>query len=349
MENLDSKIVNKILEFLDKQEIGATTQETAKETQHNRTTVAKYLEVMRSSKLVDVKTIGQAKLWSRTADQNRSKILVVDDDPNIRELVKLSLSNSNYTFIEASNGIEALQKAKAEQPNLIVLDLMMPHMDGIEACTLIKKDERTKDIPVIMLTAKSADMDKVKGLKCGANDYITKPFYPLELEARVESVLRQQNEILEKSVTGLPTFSTFFTKAASTEGNMFFVKIEAFNDFIQTYGMKQGKDLLEIISRLLKKATTDHGTPEDFCAHLNEGEFALVTYGNYHKMIELVKNQFEAMSKTGDENDAVLSLTVSKIDSLTIPESVFAEEDVEKIKAMAKPYQPPAPEDEGSD
>lgn len=116
------------------------------------------------------------------------KILIVDDEKEIRDLIDIYLTNEGYTTLKASNGIEALELLKTNNVHLIILDIMMPKMDGIEACMKIREE---KSMPIIMLSAKSEDMDKIIGLTTGADDYITKPFNPLELLARVKSQLRR--------------------------------------------------------------------------------------------------------------------------------------------------------------
>ena len=115
-------------------------------------------------------------------------ILVVEDESSIASFVALYLKNAGYTVRTASNGNEALTLAASEQPALIVLDLMLPDLDGIEVCKRIRQDS---DVPILMLTARDEDVDKIIGLEVGADDYLTKPFNPRELVARVKSVLRR--------------------------------------------------------------------------------------------------------------------------------------------------------------
>ena len=121
----------------------------------------------------------------------RSKILLVDDEIDTLLPLKRSLEAEDYFIVGASNGKEALIKVRTEIPDIILLDLMMPEMDGYEVCEKLKKDPMTKNIPVIILTAKDAVRDKVKGLDIGADDYVTKPFNLNELRARIKSVLRR--------------------------------------------------------------------------------------------------------------------------------------------------------------
>ncbi len=116
------------------------------------------------------------------------KVLVVDDDVKTVELVKLYLNRDNYQVLIAYDGIEALRLARESCPDLIVLDLMLPDVDGLEVCRVLRHES---DVPIIMLTARSTDQDKLTGLGLGADDYVTKPFSPKELAARVRAVLRR--------------------------------------------------------------------------------------------------------------------------------------------------------------
>ncbi|MGE5557371.1 MAG: winged helix-turn-helix domain-containing protein [Bacillota bacterium] len=119
------------------------------------------------------------------------KILIVDDEPNIVELVDFHLKKEGYTVVSALTGKTALAMASNENPDLIILDLMLPEIDGLEVCKMLRKEMKTKNIPIIMLTAKSEEVDRVLGLEMGADDYVTKPFSPRELVARVKAVLRR--------------------------------------------------------------------------------------------------------------------------------------------------------------
>jgi two-component system alkaline phosphatase synthesis response regulator PhoP len=116
------------------------------------------------------------------------KVLVVDDDVKTVELVKLYLNRDGYRVLTAYDGIEALRLARESQSDLIVLDLMLPGIDGLEVCRILRRES---DVPIIMLTAKTTDQDKLIGLGLGADDYVTKPFSPRELAARVRAVLRR--------------------------------------------------------------------------------------------------------------------------------------------------------------
>lgn len=123
------------------------------------------------------------------------KILVVDDEDHIVELISYNLINSGYKVITANNGIDAVKLAKEENPRLMLLDLMIPGLDGYDVCKAIRSDNDTKDISVIMLTAKGEELDKILGLELGADDYMTKPFSIRELLARIKAVLRRTKSL----------------------------------------------------------------------------------------------------------------------------------------------------------
>lgn len=122
----------------------------------------------------------------------RETILMVDDEKEIIKLMEIYLTNEGYNLLTAANGVEALEQLHSNQVDLILLDLMMPHMDGMEACLRIRE---LNNIPIIILSAKSQDIDKIAGLSIGADDYVTKPFSPLVLIARIKSLLRRYRSL----------------------------------------------------------------------------------------------------------------------------------------------------------
>ena len=125
---------------------------------------------------------------------SKEKILVVDDEEDILELVRYNLTREGYNVLCASTGEEGLNKAKSKLPDLIILDLMLPGIDGLDVARSLKNDNNTKNIPIIMLTAKGEEADVVTGLEMGADDYISKPFSPRILTARVKAVLRRKSK-----------------------------------------------------------------------------------------------------------------------------------------------------------
>jgi len=124
----------------------------------------------------------------------KEKILIVDDEKDIVKMLDYNLKKEGFRIISANDGEDALDLAVREHPDLIILDLMLPGMDGLEVCKALKKESKTAKIPIIMLTAKAQEADKIVGLELGADDYVTKPFSPRELIARVKAVLRRADE-----------------------------------------------------------------------------------------------------------------------------------------------------------
>jgi two-component system phosphate regulon response regulator PhoB len=122
----------------------------------------------------------------------KQKILVVDDEPDAVELIEFNLKQAGYDVVSAADGAEALKKARAAQPALVILDIMLPEIDGFEVCKLLRRDPATATIPILMLTAKAAEIDRVLGLELGGDDYVTKPFSPRELILRVKKILERR-------------------------------------------------------------------------------------------------------------------------------------------------------------
>ena len=120
-----------------------------------------------------------------------SRILIVDDEPDVLELLEYNLREAGYVIVLAEDGQQALEKARNERPDIILLDLMLPEVDGLKVCKALKQDQTTSNIPIIMVTAKAAEIDRVLGLELGADDYVTKPFSPRELVLRVGNLLNR--------------------------------------------------------------------------------------------------------------------------------------------------------------
>lgn len=128
-----------------------------------------------------------------TTDFVKPKILVVDDEPDAVDLIAFNLKAAGFRVTAAPDGEVALKKARQESPDLIVLDLMLPEVDGLEVCKILRRDTATAGIPIVMLTARAEEVDRVLGLELGADDYITKPFSPRELVLRIKNLLRRRH------------------------------------------------------------------------------------------------------------------------------------------------------------
>ena len=128
----------------------------------------------------------------------KTRVLVVDDEPDAVELIEYNLNGAGYQVFTAANGTKALEMARRHQPDVIVLDLMLPEVDGIEVCKTLRRNPETTEIPILMLTAKADEIDQVIGLEVGADDYVTKPFSPRELVLRIKNILRRGRLVSDK-------------------------------------------------------------------------------------------------------------------------------------------------------
>jgi len=122
------------------------------------------------------------------------RILVIEDESNIQELIRYNLEKNGFKVIVADNGVDGLKEALADMPDFIILDLMLPGLDGLEVCKRLRMDKKTREVPIFMLTVKSEEMDKILGLELGADDYITKLFSVKELIARIRSAMRRMED-----------------------------------------------------------------------------------------------------------------------------------------------------------
>ena len=120
------------------------------------------------------------------------RVLIIDDEPHLIESVSYNLKAAGFLAVSAGDGEAALERCRRDPPDLVILDLMLPKMDGLEVCRALRQDPKTRHIPVVMLTAKGSETDKIVGLELGADDYLTKPFSPRELVARVKAILRRR-------------------------------------------------------------------------------------------------------------------------------------------------------------
>ena len=129
------------------------------------------------------------------------KILVVEDEPDIRKLVQYNLAQDHFTVLEAEDGEQALKILKRDKPNLVILDLMLPGLSGLEVCRALRQHPETARLPILMLTAKAGEADKIIGLEMGADDYLAKPFSPREMVARVRALLRRADSAVAADAT----------------------------------------------------------------------------------------------------------------------------------------------------
>ncbi|MBI5393278.1 response regulator [Candidatus Woesearchaeota archaeon] len=286
MEELQNDITTKIKKYLLTTKHGASSTIIAKNVGNNRVTIAKYLEIMKAQDIVSCEEIGNAKIWNLTEKMSHPTILIVDDELNVINLIKLSLQGNNYNLIDATSGKIALEKVKEYSPDIIILDLMMPEMNGFEVCKKIKENPLTQHIHVIILSAKGQLEDKMKGLTFGADDYMTKPFEPKELESRISLLLRyEENEQLLHPITKLPTKARLTQHIKKRVDNneqftIFNFSIENFDKYIDTFGCKKANELLVLMARVLlnaKNINLQENITETFVGHTLENSFVVVS------------------------------------------------------------------------
>ncbi len=209
-------------------------------------------------------------------------VLIADDDRDIVRFVEVNLRLEGFEVITAHDGKDALAKALDLQPNLILLDVMMPGMDGYEVCTKLRADGRSAHIPVIMLTAKSLSADKVLGLTAGADDYIIKPFDPMELVARVKTTLRRASEMRALSpLTGLPGNNRIEQEIQArmerdTAMAVVYADLDNFKSFNDRYGFLRGDEVISLAAQVLRLAAQDCAGPEGFVGHIGGDDFVAI-------------------------------------------------------------------------
>ncbi|MFB0528209.1 MAG: response regulator [bacterium] len=213
----------------------------------------------------------------------RRKILVVDDEKYVVELIRDILESGGYKVIPAYSAKEALEKVYTESPDLILLDILMPKVDGYQVCREIRGDLLLTNIPIIMLTVKGGEIDEIKGLGIGADDYIIKPFRPGVLLARVKMVLKRTLRGLEANpLTRLPGNTAIIEEIEERiDGNRLFAvlyfDLDNFKAFNDRYSFELGDNVIQQTARIIIEHTKELGNPEDFIGHIGGDDFIAIT------------------------------------------------------------------------
>lgn len=217
-----------------------------------------------------------------TMSKSTGKILVIEDEDSLQALLRFQLEREGYAVETAADGEAGLNAVHTFAPDLILLDLMMPVLDGRELCRRVRANPETSHIPIIMLTARAGADDKVEGLQNGANDYVTKPYEQRELLMRVRNLLewgRLQRDA--NPLTGLPgnvAIEAEATRRLADRGAFVLMHIDlndfkAFNDF---YGYQKGDQALRLVAHCLRRAVESEGMPGDFVGHIGGDDFVLI-------------------------------------------------------------------------
>jgi diguanylate cyclase (GGDEF)-like protein len=223
--------------------------------------------------------------------EDSPRILVVEDDPDLRKILKAVLLREGYQVQEAGDGEDALRVVDAAHPDLILLDVMMPRMDGRQVCQRLKANQRTSQIPIIMLTAMSETEDRVRGLDIGANDYITKPYEQRELLMRVRNLLdwgRLQRDA--NPLTGLPgnqrIESQLARRIACQEPFVFmYLDLDHFKAYNDYYSYQKGDQVIRVLSLILRDVVENNGSSDDFVGHIGGDDFVVIVHPDYAEAI----------------------------------------------------------------
>ena len=209
-------------------------------------------------------------------------ILVVDDDPDIARFVEVNLRSAGYDVSVASDGEEALARASALRPDLVLLDVMMPRIDGFEVAQRLRRNPQTANTSIIMLTAKALSTDKVLGLTAGADDYIIKPFDPIELLARVKGTLRRAKEMRNLSpLTGLPgniRIQEEIERMVREDRSfaVLYCDLDNFKAYNDQKGFVRGDQLIKATATIIQDAVVEHAGTDGFVGHVGGDDFVAI-------------------------------------------------------------------------
>lgn len=212
----------------------------------------------------------------------KARLLIVEDDYDIANMLQIYFKGHNFDVDIAPRGSVALEKTRQNLPNLIVLDIMLPDIDGFEVCRILRTNTRTSHVPIIFLTQKDERSDKLAGLELGADDYITKPFDIEELKLRVQrAIVRAEQQSLTDPRSGLPSGKLIEEQLRriirQKNWALMDVRINNFEPFREVYGFVAGDDVLRFTGMLANEVLDQLGTPNDFIGHTGGDNFILIT------------------------------------------------------------------------
>lgn len=215
---------------------------------------------------------------------SKERILIVEDDVDIARMLQIYFQAQGYEVLTAKKGREALEISRRQLPNVVILDIQLPDIDGYEVCRQLRGNLRTSHIPILFLTQRDERSDKIAGLELGADDYITKPFDIEELRLRLQNVLRRASyESLTSPVTGLPSSRLIEEQLKrllrTSEWGLIYIGIKEFMPFVDVYGFIAGDDVLRFTSMTITEVVNELGTPNDFVGHVGGDDFVVITHG----------------------------------------------------------------------
>jgi len=213
----------------------------------------------------------------------KKKILVIDDSDLMLDIIKDIINQAGYEVITASSGKEGLELVRKHKPDLVLLDIIMPGMDGFEVCEALRNDDSNNLMPIIILTAKNKDEDKLRGLELGADDYITKPFNPRELISRVKNTLRRVDKNrYANPLTGLQGNTEIINEIDRRIANneifaVIYLDMDNFKAYNDVYGFAKGDTAIKMTADVISDNVKEYGDSNDFIGHIGGDDFILVT------------------------------------------------------------------------
>lgn len=212
----------------------------------------------------------------------KPRLLIVEDDFDISNMLKIYFTGHDYDVETAPRGNDALEKTRQSLPHLIVLDIMLPDIDGFEVCRILRTNTRTSHVPIIFLTQKDERSDKLQGLELGADDYITKPFDIEELKLRVKrAISRAEQQSLTDPRSGLPSGRLIEEQLRriirQNDWALMDVRINHFDTFKDVYGFVAGDDVLRFTAMLIGNVVDKYGTQNDFIGHAGGDSYIVIT------------------------------------------------------------------------
>jgi len=228
----------------------------------------------------------------------KGRILVVEDDFDISNMLRIYFTSQGYEVVVAGRGGEALDRTRQQLPHVIVLDIMLPDIDGYGVCQQLRTNLRTSHIPIIFLTQKDERSDRIAGLELGADDYITKPFDIEELRLRVQNAMRRaERESLTNPTTGLPSGrlneEQLRLLMRKPDWSLLYIGIDGLDDFNNAYGFLAGDDVLRFVALLLSETVDAMGTPDDYIGHVGGDKFMIITKTDRGKpLADALKTKF---------------------------------------------------------
>lgn len=252
--------------------------------------------------------------------EDEARVLVVEDDKDFRDLLVAVLSRASYQVETAGDGFSALEKARRDRPDLILLDVMLPDLNGFDVCRQLRKLQHLRTVPILMLTAMGRIEDKLKGIEAGADDYLTKPVAIPELLARVKMHLRRsQRERMINPLSGLPGNPEIEKeiRLRLQEGQPFgiaYIDLNRFKEFNDRFGFLEGDRVIQALADLLVKAISQHGDPAvDFIGHIGGDDFVIIVRPHVlENVVRYILDEFDRAAQS-------LGLSISIVGGVVDP------------------------------